>query len=57
MEDNSPALIVAALALLLCVMISKQIDRLIKDVNSLANGDPETVKLRAKLEGRPDGGS
>lgn len=57
MEDNSAALVLAALALLLCVMNAKRIDRLVKDVNSLADGDPETVKLRAKLEGRPDGGS
>jgi hypothetical protein len=55
MEDqNGAALVLAALALMLCVLNAKRIDRLVKDVRSLADGDTEIIKLRRKLDGYPD---
>ena len=55
MDDrNGAAFVLAALALMLCVLNAKRIDRLVKDVRSLADGDTETVKLRDKLDGYPD---
>jgi hypothetical protein len=50
MEDNGIA-ICAVLAIALCLLQAKRIDRLERDVRSLADGDTETVKLRRKLEG------
>ncbi len=49
------ALVVGILALCLAAMVSKRLDRLIRDVDLLVDGDVETVKLRRKLEGREDG--
>jgi len=53
MEDNGVA-VCAALAIILCVLQAKRIDRLERDVRSLADGDAETVKMRRKLEGGSD---
>lgn len=55
MDDNGIALGLAVVALALACMVSKQLDRLRRDVECLVDGDVETVKLRRKLEGRDDG--
>jgi hypothetical protein len=54
MEDSGVA-VCAILAITLCLLQSKRIDRLERDVRSLANGDAETVRLRHKLDGQLDG--
>jgi HAMP domain-containing protein len=54
-DGNGLAVALAVIALALAVAQAKRIDRLARDMDSLVAGDPETVKLRRKLEGREDG--
>jgi hypothetical protein len=54
MEDSTIA-VCAVLAIALCLIQSKRIDGLERDMRSLADGDAETVKLRRKLAGQSDG--
>jgi hypothetical protein len=55
MDDNSTGWVLAGIALLLCLLTAKRVDRLERDVRSLAEGDSEIVKLRRKLDGDADG--
>jgi hypothetical protein len=54
-NDNGLAVGLAVVALALVIAQAKRIDRLTRDLDSLVAGDPDTVKLRRKLEGREDG--
>jgi hypothetical protein len=54
MDDNTTGWVIAGIALLLCVLNAKRLDRMEKDIRSLTDGDAETVKLRRKLDGYPD---
>ncbi len=54
MEDSAIA-VCAVLAIALCLIQAKRIDALERDVRSLADGDPDTVRLRRKLAGQSDG--
>jgi hypothetical protein len=57
MDDNpTTGWVIAGIALLLCVLNAKRLDRMEKDIRSLADGDTETVKLRRKLDGYSDEG-
>jgi hypothetical protein len=53
MENNETVIVIAALALALCLLQSKRLDKLERDIRALADGDAEIVKLRRKLDGYP----
>lgn len=55
MDDNTAALALAVLALATACLAGKQVERLRRDIDSLVDGDIETIKLRRKLERRSDG--
>lgn len=55
MDDNGMALALGIVALVMAAMVAKRLDRLIRDVDLLVDGDVETVKLFRKLERREDG--
>jgi hypothetical protein len=52
MDDNSSmALGMAITALILVLMEAKRLTRMQQDIDLIADGDTETVKLRRKLDG------
>jgi len=53
MEDNTSLVVLTALALTLGIMNSKRIDRIIREIDLIVDGDIETLKLRRKLDGYP----
>jgi hypothetical protein len=55
MDDGNGVAVCAVLAIALVLLQAKRIDRLERDIRSLADGDTETVKMRRKLEGQSDG--
>jgi hypothetical protein len=51
MDDNGLIAFCAALAIALCFIQSKRIDRLEREMDLIVDGDMETLKLRRKLDG------
>ena len=52
--ENSTVATFAILALTLCVLLGKRIDKMQQEIDLLVDGDIETLKLKRKLNGYRD---